>query len=61
MIEQKQLHKPKVRLSQYELDALARAMLPAIVKFFQTPEGQAEFDEWKKARDKKLRIKAENV
>ena len=40
------------KIQQYEIDALARAFLPAISAFFQTEEGQREFAEWKANRDK---------
>ena len=31
----------------FEIDSLARALLPAIQKFFETEEGKREFEEWK--------------
>jgi hypothetical protein len=39
-------------IPQYEIDALARAFLPAILKFYRSEEGQREFAEWKANRDK---------
>ena len=32
----------------YEVEALARALLPEIQRFFASEEGQREFQEWKK-------------
>ena len=32
---------------QHEINALARCLLPEIQKFFASPEGQKEFEEWK--------------
>ena len=32
----------------YEVEALARALLPEIQRFFESEEGQKEFQEWKK-------------
>lgn len=36
---------------QHEIDALARALLPAIQALFESEEGQKEFAEWKAKRD----------
>ena len=32
----------------HEVEALARVLLPEIQKFFESEEGQREFQEWKK-------------
>ena len=32
------------------LEALARCLLPAIQSYFESEEGQREFEEWKKSR-----------
>ena len=37
----------------YEVEALARALLPEIQRFFESEEGQKEFQEWKKRREVK--------
>ena len=34
------------KIPQYEINALARCLLPEIQKFFASPEGQKEFEEW---------------
>jgi hypothetical protein len=36
------------RTIEYEIEALARCLLPEIQKFFESKEGQREFAEWKK-------------
>ncbi|GHU99537.1 hypothetical protein FACS1894211_05120 [Clostridia bacterium] len=46
--------KSGVTIPQYEIDALARAFLPAILNFYRSEEGQREFSEWKANCDKKL-------
>jgi hypothetical protein len=38
------------KIPQHEIDALARCFLPAIQRFFESEEGQREFDEWKAAK-----------
>ena len=35
----------------YEVEALARVLLPEIHRFFESEEGQKEFQEWKKRRE----------
>ena len=35
-------------VSQQQIEALARCLLPEILKFFDSEEGQREFEEWKK-------------
>ena len=35
-----------------EVEALARVLLPEIRKFFESEEGQREFQEWKEQREK---------
>lgn len=37
----------------HEVDALARVLLPEIQKFFESEEGQREFQKWKKSSRKK--------
>jgi hypothetical protein len=34
-------------IPQYEIETLARCLLPEIQKFFESEEGQREFAEWK--------------
>lgn len=36
----------------HEVEALARVLLPEIQKFFESEEGQKEFQEWKKRQKK---------
>ena len=35
-------------IPDYEIEALARCLLPKIQAYFESPEGQAAFAEWKK-------------
>jgi hypothetical protein ELI_0999 len=41
----------------YEIDSLARALLPAIQALFETEEGKREFEEWKAKRKQQLNTK----
>ena len=37
-------------IPDYEINAFARAILPAIQALFETEEGQREFEEWKEQK-----------
>ena len=43
-----------------EIDSLARALLPAIQRFFETEEGKREFEEWKAERQRLKLNKKQN-
>ena len=45
------------KIPQYEINAHARCLLPEIQKFFASPEGQKEFEEWKVQRAKETEKK----
>ena len=40
-------------IPDFEIDSLARALLPAIQKLFETDEGKREFEAWKAERQQK--------
>ena len=45
-------------IPQHEIDSLARAFIPAILNYFNSDEGQREFEEWKAQRaQRQLKIK----
>ena len=49
-------------IPDYEVDALARALLPAIQQLFETEEGKREFKEWQaERRNKKTNKTKENL
>ena len=39
-------------IPHHEVEALARVLLPEIQKFFESEEGQKEFQEWKKRQNR---------
>ena len=39
-------------IPDFEIDSLARALLPAIQNLFETEEGKREFEEWQAERQK---------
>lgn len=36
---------------QHQIEAIARCILPDILAFYESEEGQREFSEWKKQRE----------
>lgn len=38
-------------IPDFEIDTLARCLLPKIQAYFTSPEGQAAFEEWKRQQD----------
>ena len=40
-------------IPDFEIDSLARVLLPAIQKLFETDEGKREFEAWKAERQQK--------
>ena len=40
-----------IHIENYQYEALASVLLPSIVKYFETVEGQAEYAKWKAERE----------
>ena len=40
-------------IPDYEIDALARYLLPKIQAYFERKEGQRSFEEWKQRRERR--------
>jgi hypothetical protein len=38
-------------IPDFEIDALARCLLPKLRAYYESPEGQAAFEDWKKKQD----------
>ncbi len=38
-------------IPQYKIEAIARCLMPDILAFYESEEGQREFAEWKKRRE----------
>ena len=37
-----------IQIPQHEIDALARCLLTDLMAFYETEDGQREFEQWKK-------------
>ena len=49
-------------IPDFEIDSLARALLPAIQQLFENEETQKEFEEWQRERQKlQLNKKKNNI
>ena len=40
---------------QYQIEAIARCIMPDILAFYESEEGQREFAEWKERREEEKR------
>jgi len=52
--------KNNTEIPDFEIDSLARALLPAIQKLFESEEGKREFEEWQAERQKSQLNKKQN-
>lgn len=43
-------------IPDFEIDSLARVMLPAILNFYRTEEGQREFAQWQEERKQQTQL-----
>ena len=41
------------QIPQHEIDALARCLLPDLMAFYESKDGQIEFEQWKKELENK--------
>ena len=48
-------------IPDFEIDSIARAMIPAIQKLFESEEIQKEFDKWKAERQKSQLNTTKNI
>ena len=51
--------KPESEIPQQDVESLARILLPQIQKYFESENGQREFDEWEKQQEQKSKNRAE--
>ncbi len=43
--------KNTIHIPQHEIEALARCLLPDILKFYESEEGQQEFEKWQQEQN----------
>lgn len=56
-----QKRKNTTGIPDYEIDSLARAMIPAILNFYRTEEGQREFARWQEQRKRQTQLNNKNI
>lgn len=47
-----------IQIPEHEIEALARAILPDIIKFFESEKGKSEFENWRKEQERLKQQKA---
>ncbi len=47
IVEEPDINSPQTEIPDFVIDTLARCLLPKIQAYFDSPEGQAEFEAWK--------------
>ncbi len=47
-MEEPDINSPQAEIPDFVIDTLTRCLLPKIQAYFESPEGQAEFEAWKK-------------
>lgn len=52
--DEKNQNETHIEIPDFEINALARCLLPKIQAYFNSPEGQAEFKEWKKEQNTQI-------
>lgn len=45
------IENPMEEIPDSVIDSLARCLLPKLMDYFQSPEGQAEFESWKQQQN----------
>ena len=48
-------------IPQHQIEAIARYILPDIIAFYESEEGQREFVEWKEKQIKGKALKVQNI
>ena len=48
-------------IPQYAIETVARCLLPDIIAYFESEEGQREFAEWKRQQEEKKDTDAEKI
>lgn len=53
--------KPRSYLPKYEIEAIVRTFFPAVAAFFETEEGNREFEEWKAKKEAEKNAKEKSA
>ena len=50
----------KLGIPEYQMESLARALLPIVQEYLTSDQGKQDYAEWKANKDKKTNIEYEN-
>lgn len=60
MPRRKKIPRNKVGIPEYQMESLARALLPIVQEYLASEQGKQDYAEWKANKDKKSTIEHEN-
>ncbi len=60
MPRQKKIPRNKLGIPEYQMESLARALLPIVQEYLASNQGKRDYAEWKASKDKKTTIEYEN-
>ncbi len=60
MPRRKRIPRNKLGIPEYQMESLARALLPIVQEYLTSDQGKQDYAEWKANKDKKNNIEYEN-
>ena len=54
-------YKPRSYVPKHEIEAIVRTFFPAVAAFFETEEGNREFEEWKAKKEAEKNAKEQSA
>lgn len=60
MPRRKKIPRNKLGISEYQMESLARALLPIVQEYLASEQGKRDYVEWKANKDKKTNIEYDN-
>lgn len=60
MPRRKRIPRNKLGIPEYQMESLARALLPIVQEYLASDQGKQDYAEWKANKDKKNNIEYEN-
>lgn len=60
MPRRKKIPRNKLGIPEYQMESLARALLPIVQEYLASDQGKQDYAEWKANKDKKTKFEHEN-
>ncbi len=60
MPRRKKIPRNKLGIPEYQMESLARALLPIVQEYLASEQGKRDYTEWKANKSKKTNIEYEN-